>query len=150
VVSPDGKEIAVEVEHGSGIIVRRFSLADGSLVASPVQVADAALCGLSWTERAPVVPTYSNEYTQRQAVAVLATATPRSLVVADGSLGSPTCIMWASDAIGGDPHGSPFGLATEWWTWWWRELTLGGLFVVAGALGVVNVLRRRASSAHQA
>lgn len=47
-------------------------------------------------------------------------------------------VLWAEDALAGDPSFSIFGTSTAWWTWWWKELALA-----AGALGALIWWRRR-------
>ncbi len=53
-----------------------------------------------------------------------------------------SCLLWASEALGGRAHNFPvLGTATDSWTWWWRELLLAPLLV--GLSGLLIAVRRR-------
>lgn len=145
VVSPNGRKLLLTARTFVGVTyVATYSLQDGSTLTSgqAPNVADADTCPSGWAGKTPVVPALGPS---DAAETVTATADPRTVAVTDPMLGS-NCVIWASDALAGTPHGGLFGTATAAWTWWWREATVG----ISGAVVVVLLLwsnrRRRASN----
>lgn len=125
-VSPDGSHVAVEDTYTGVTLV--FSLADGSSSRMAMSSGGFDICPLSWGSGDR--PTRPNAGTE-----LIGGGTP---VVADPAL-HVACSIWASDALTGKQHkgvaGTLFGTNTAWWTWWWRELAVGLIAVVAiGAL----------------
>jgi hypothetical protein len=136
--SPDGRSVAVLLDELAEASVYQFSLQDGRLLSGPAGVDGAAdICPLGWRGAQPVVPTYPHD--ARGALAVLPGASPRALVVAEPGLGA-TCLMLASSAVQGEPHGGLLGTTTAWWSWWWREALLAGAAVM-----LIWVVRRTAT-----
>ena len=62
----------------------------------------------------------------------------RVVATTDPAIGAQ-CILWAEDALAGEPAWTAWGTNGGWWTWWWRELVVGLLLV---GLGVVVLARR--------
>jgi hypothetical protein len=121
----------------------RFRLSDGSPVGE-AWTADVRLpCAAVWAPRGPLVVPSSQG---GAAVAVEAGPSgPRTLTVAP-----PTehgrCLVWARDALSGEPQGGGLLLLRDaWWSWRWRELLLGAVLlplVLAGAARLWRLPRR--------
>ncbi len=128
-VSPDGTQLLVR----DAALLRRFSLADGRETPGPVPVDGiSAPCGAAWAGAVPTVPV--DDDTGARSAAVRGHELD-PLVVTEPSLGVH-CVTWASDALAGGPHWTPFGRSTWWWTWWWREIAIGLLLTGACAWAV--------------
>ena len=67
---------------------------------------------------------------------------PRPLAVVEPGLGS-RCLVWATGALGGTPHGAWWGTSQAWVGWWWREIVAVSLLVGASIWYVVWWRRRR-------
>jgi hypothetical protein len=123
-VSPDGREILVLTEStfGDGV-VRRFSLTDGTETTPLVQVSDLNMpCGAGWARSAPTVPVAN--FTGDDATTSKITGSRGSLVTVIQPGVATRCLVWAADALTGQPHDGLLGTSTAWWTWWWREILL--------------------------
>ncbi|WP_155372701.1 TolB-like translocation protein [Catellatospora vulcania] len=134
--SPDGTELLVSEYLSAGedrAAVRRFSLSDGGERGSATVDHVTTPCGASWAGDVPAVPLNLPDTGEGYASTVLLEpAGPRRVVTADPELDT-RCLIWAAGALAGEPHGWPFGLATPWWTWWWREILVGVWMLAAVA-----------------
>ena len=124
-------------------LVRRFRLSDGSAVGQPVRVDVGTPCAGVWGPDGMLVVPAGGE-----GAAVAAEVRPtgtRTLTVAPPG-DSWRCLVWARDAVAGEPRGGGLlGLRDTWWAWWWRELLLGLVLVplaVAGAARLWRLPRR--------
>jgi hypothetical protein len=139
--SPDGTQILVlDAGPFDTALVRRFSLADGTESADPVQVSRLAVpCGAGWAGSAPAIPVMDG--TGNATTAVLKEGQVRPVAVVEPGLGS-RCLVWAANALKGHARGGLLGMSTAWWTWWWREL-FALVLVASGVWMAVRWRRRR-------
>jgi len=141
-VSRDGTEIVVLDQHAA--LVHRFSLTDGRPTAEPSSLPNDLdnVCGVAWAGRQPTVPVRDIE-SDNTVTSVIDGGDVHPLVAVEPELGA-RCIIWAADAVSGEPNGGVFGLSTAWWTWWWRELSAA--LITLGVLWWL-IRRRRARRA---
>jgi hypothetical protein len=151
-VSSDGQSLAVRDDADAQVEVRRFSVSSGRETAPPVPAQAESGCALTWAGDAadPVVAAVPPAPVQGepsfQAVEVLASTTRPLTAVAPQLQGR--CLIWAADALSGPSRGGGLlGPVTDPWTWWWKELLLGGLALVAAAASLVRRFRDRPAPA---
>jgi len=63
---------------------------------------------------------------------------PEPAIAIERSLGVQR-IVWAENALNGEPSFTLFGRSTQWWTWWWKEITL----TIGASLALLWAWRRR-------
>jgi hypothetical protein len=140
--SPDGHQLLFNsgtLNPGSGYLAT-YSLANGALLTVHRLANTADSCPNAWagtTPTSPVLtpPSYATTTTT-------ASAHPHPLSVTDPSIGAQ-CVIWASDALNGTPHGGLFGTSTAAWTWWWREATAAIATLLALTVLALWTKRRR-------
>ncbi|MEU8000927.1 hypothetical protein AB0B66_07185 [Catellatospora sp. NPDC049111] len=139
-VSPDGSELLIVDHHrnGTGAVVHRFSLRDGGESAASTVDDAQTPCAASWVGGVPAVPeNLPNTGAGNAATVLLEPAGPRRVVTADPLLDT-RCLIWASDALAGQPY-EP---SVPSWTAWWPGL-LAGVLGLAVLVAFLLYPRRR-------
>lgn len=144
-ISADGLLSLLPPEGGDDG-VRVFTL-EGAEVRTPSAAVSAAFaCGTTWRSPGLVsVPVLQPDGTLLVVDALEDRLVRRSVVAPQ--LGA-SCVVWADQALSGTGRGAGvLGRSSAVWTWFWRELLLGGLALAAVTALVV---RRRRSVARPA
>jgi hypothetical protein len=139
-VSPDGQELVVLESGPFTTLAQRFSLVTGDPVGDRASVSDVvAHCPAAWAGSDVALSTTPGPEVTTVAVT---SGDPRPLAVVEPGLGS-RCLVWAADALGGTPHGAPWGTSQTWVGWWWREIVAVSALVAVLFWYVVWLRRRR-------
>ena len=136
-VSPDGSSLVVLEPVGSETTVHRFSLTTGNELEPPAVTPRAVTrCAPTWVGSEVAIPVSLGANVD---TALVTEQGIRPLVVIEAVIGS-RCLVWATGALAGTRHGSPWDDSTYFW---WRELLV--VCVLATSLGYVvwRFLRRR-------
>ena len=111
--------------------LRRFSLATGAQTAPPVEADTWSSCGVAAGARRLVAPLGPGGPALAGEVHG---GDVRPFTVAWPGLGA-SCLVWATRAVDGPARGAGLlGTSTAGWTWWWKELALGGAVLVGAAV----------------
>lgn len=84
--------------------------------------------GLAWRGDTPTK--LSGGFDGRHVRPAVSSRSSEPTTVLDHSVGVRR-IIWAQNALNGEPSASIFGTSTGWWTWWWQEIALGFLVLIA-------------------
>lgn len=115
----DGDVLAMPWQTDAGTLVVAQRLPEGTSVPG---VDGTMLAGAE----ASTVDLVGTRFVCRTPQALLVRPDATALAVADPSVDLGR-LVWARDALAGDPTWTPLGTSRSWFAWWWGEVLTGGV-----------------------